>query len=70
MSDVFTISLTFDGTVKEVSGTVTGWQQWSELSIKEIEVSDDTTGVITVTVSDTTAGVWGAFDDISLVKAD
>ena len=66
-SDEFLLSITVDGTEYSASGTVSGWQQWSELSIGEIEVGSDTTGIVTIAVTDTSSGVWGAFDDVSMI---
>lgn len=52
-----------------VNGTVTSWKQWSTLQIDEIEVPDDQTDVtITLFFADSTAGVWGAFDEVTLQK--
>ena len=67
-SDVFKVTVEVDGQIYEGTGNVTGWQQWSEITISPIEVTGDTQAIVTVSVSGTTAGVWGAFDDITMVK--
>ena len=68
-SDVFTVSAAVGDEVYSVNGKVDGWKVWDNLVTEEIVVTEDNTTVtVTLSVSDTTGGVWGSFDDVTLVK--
>lgn len=66
---VFSVSATVGETTVSANGEVSGWQSWQEIICDEIIVKEDATDiVITLSVSDTTAGVWGSYDDVKLIR--
>lgn len=68
-SDVFAIEVTVGDKTYTETSSVSGWKVWSNPTIENIQVSEDNTEVtVTLIVSDTTAGVWGSFDDAKLIR--
>lgn len=68
-SDVFAIEVTVGDKTYTETSSVSGWKVWSNPTIENIQVSEDYTEVtVTLIVSDTTAGVWGSFDDAKLIR--
>ena len=68
-TDKFTLYITVDDTTYEATGSVSTWQIWQQLLIENITISEDNTTVtVGISVTDTTAGVWGSFDDCILSK--
>ncbi len=68
-TDEFAIYVTVGDTVYQTTGTVSTWQNWCEMTIENISIPEDNTTVtIGISVNNTTAGVWGAFDDCVLTK--
>lgn len=68
--DVITVSATVGDEVYSNSDAVlSGWKVWSNPTVNDILVTEDQT-VLTVTLSleNTTAGVWGSFDDVTLYR--
>ena len=68
-SDVFAIEVTVGDKTYTETSSVSGWKVWSNPTIENIQVAEDNTEVtVTLIVSDTTAGVWGSFDDAKLIR--
>jgi len=68
--DVITVSATVGDEIYSNSDAVlSGWKVWSNPTVNDILVTEDQT-VLTVTLSlaNTTAGVWGSFDDVTLYR--
>lgn len=65
---VFQLYITIDGEEKNVNGSVSTWQNWTKISIDDIEITDDETTVVVGLRVDAEAGVWGSFDDCYLYK--
>lgn len=68
-SELIGVAITVDGSLYDGHSSVTGWQQWSEIAISDIEITEPTTVSICIFVHEPSAGVWGAFDDVSMVPA-
>ena len=68
-SDVFAIEVMVgDKTYTEIS-SVSGWKVWSNPTIENIQVAEDDTEItVFLLVLDTTAGVWGSYDDAKLIR--
>ena len=67
--DIFGISITVGDETTEATAEVSGWKNWSNPTIEDIEITEDATEVtVTIFVEDASAGVWGSFDDVSLGK--
>ncbi|MGN1168218.1 MAG: glycosyl hydrolase 53 family protein [Lachnospiraceae bacterium] len=68
-TDIFAIAVTVGDETYTETSNVSGWQEWSNPTIENIQVvEDDTEITITLIVSNTTGGVWGAFDDAKLIR--
>lgn len=68
-TDVFEISVTVGEKTYTETSSVSGWKVWSNPVIHDIEIGeDDTEATVRIRVADTTAGVWGSFDDCSFIK--
>lgn len=68
-TDEFAIYVTVGDTTYQTTGTVSTWQNWCEMAIENIVIPEDgTTVTVGIQVDNTTAGVWGAFDDCVLTK--
>ena len=66
-SDEFSIYVTVGDTTYQTTGTVSTWQNWCEMVIKDIVIPEDgTTVTVGISVKNPTPGVWGAFDDCIL----
>ena len=68
--DVITVSATVgDEVYSNTDAVLSGWKVWSNPTVNDILVTEDQT-VLTVTLSlaNTTAGVWGSFDDVTLYR--
>ena len=65
---VFQLYVTIDGEEQSVDGSVTTWQNWTKLSMDDIEIAEDGTAVIVGLRVNAEAGVWGSFDDCYLYK--
>lgn len=68
-SDQIGVDITVNGTIYDGHSSVTGWQQWSQIVISDIEITEPTTVSICIYVHNPTPGVWGAFDDVSMVPS-
>ena len=68
-SDVFAVEVSVDGETYSDNAGVSGWKNWANPVVSDIVVENDqTTLTLTLSVKDTTAGVWGSFDDVTLCK--
>lgn len=68
-TDEFIIYVTVGDITYQTAGTVSTWQNWCEMMIEDIVIPEDGTAVtVGISVNNTTAGVWGAFDDCILTK--
>ncbi len=68
-TDEFAIYVTVGDTTYQTTGTVSTWQNWCEMVIKDIVIPENgTTVTVGIKADNTTAGVWGAFDDCVLAK--
>ncbi len=68
-SDVFAIEVMVGDKTYTETSSVSGWKVWSNPTIENIQVAEDNTEVtVTLIVSDTTAGVWGSYDDVKLIR--
>ena len=68
-TDIFEISAVVGDKTYTETSTVSGWKVWSNPTISNIVVKEAGTKVkVGIRVADTTAGVWGSFDDCSLIK--
>ncbi|MDD6157549.1 MAG: glycosyl hydrolase 53 family protein [Lachnospiraceae bacterium] len=68
-TDVMAIQVTVGEREYIAYGTVEGWKVWSNPTIQEIEIAEDGTQVtVTLLLADLSAGVWGSFDDVKLVR--
>ncbi|MCR4903560.1 MAG: glycosyl hydrolase 53 family protein [Butyrivibrio sp.] len=65
---LFQLYVTINGEEKAVNGSVTTWQNWTKLSIEDIEITNDSTDVTVGLRVNAEAGVWGSFDDCYLYK--
>ena len=68
-SDQIGVDITVNGTIYDGHSSVTGWQQWSQIVISDIEITEPTTVSICIYVHNPTPGAWGAFDDVSMVPS-
>ena len=69
-TDVFRITATVGDKVYESTSTLEGWKVWSNPTIVGIEVEEDDTEItVAFYVENTTAGVWGSYDDCSLIRS-
>lgn len=67
--DEFKVAATVEGEELAAYSEVSSWKVWSHPTVSEIVVTKDQTVVtVTLSVSNTTAGVWGSFDDVALCK--
>lgn len=68
-SDIYSIKAIVGDKTYSAEGELTGWKVWSNPTIDEIVITEDNTEVqIVLSIENTTAGVWGSFDDIALYK--
>ena len=68
-SDVFSIKAIVGDETYTAAGELSGWKVWSNPTIDEIVVTEDDTEIqVVLSIENTTAGVWGAFDDIALYR--
>jgi len=67
---VFQMYINVDGEELTVDGSVTTWQNWSQLKLENIEITKDDTTVIVGLRVNAEAGVWGSFDDCYLYSSD
>ena len=68
-SDVFSIKAIVGDETYTAAGELSGWKVWSNPTIDEIVITEDDTEVqVVLSIENTTAGVWGSFDDIALYR--
>ena len=68
-SDVFSIKAIVGDETYTAAGELSGWKVWSNPTIDEIVVTEDDTEIqVVLSIENTTAGVWGSFDDIALYR--
>ena len=68
-SDVYSIKAIVGDETYSAAGELTGWKVWSNPTIDEIIITEDDTEVqVVLSIENTTAGVWGSFDDIALYR--
>ena len=68
-SDVYSIKAIVGDETYTAAGELSGWKVWSNPTIDEIVVTEDDTEIqVVLSIENTTAGVWGSFDDIALYR--
>ena len=68
-SDVFSIKAIVGDETYTAAGELSGWKVWSNPTIDEIVITEDDTEIqVVLSIENTTAGVWGSFDDIALYR--
>ena len=68
-SDVYSIKAIVGDETYTAAGELSGWKVWSNPTIDEIVITEDDTEVqVVLSIENTTAGVWGSFDDIALYR--
>ena len=68
-SDVFSIKAVVGDETYTAAGELSGWKVWSNPTIDEIVITEDDTEIqVVLSIENTTAGVWGSFDDIALYR--
>lgn len=68
-SDVFSIKAIVGDETYTAAGELSGWKVWSNPTIDEIVITEDDTEIqVVLSIENTTAGVWGSFDDIELYR--
>lgn len=68
-NDIFELSVIAGDKTYQTTSSVSGWKVWSNPVIENIVVREAGTKVkVGLRVADTTAGVWGSFDDCTLIK--
>lgn len=68
-TDMFEAEVLVDGESYHDSAFVDGWKNWKQLNVKDIIVTEDDTCIeVILWVKNTTAGVWGSYDDVTLCK--
>lgn len=63
----FVFYVKVNGEEKSASGSVSGWLNWSELTVTEIEIPEGAEVIVGVR-ADAPAKAWGAWDDFYLYK--
>ena len=68
-SDVFSIKAIVGDETYTAAGELSGWKVWSNPTIDEIVITEDDTEIqVVLSIENTTAGVWGSFDDVALYR--
>ena len=68
-SDVYSIKAIVGDETYTAAGELSGWKVWSNPTIDEIVITEDDTEIqVVLSIENTTAGVWGSFDDIALYR--
>lgn len=68
-TDVISLKAIVGDETYSAEGELTGWKVWSNPTIDEIVITEDNTEVqVVISLENVTAGVWGAFDDITLYR--
>lgn len=68
-ADVYSVKALVGDKTYSAAGVLKGWQVWSNPTIDEIVITEDDTEIqVVLSIENTTAGVWGSFDDIALYR--
>ena len=68
-SDVYSIKAIVGDETYTAAGELSGWKVWSNPTIDEIVITEDDTEIqVVLSIENTTAGVWGSFDDVALYR--